>query len=66
MTIKPDIIKAKFREMRVNKDKIVAHIQKGGSGCTRCSLGRIVTQEDFEDKKREILRRCVILGWDKL
>jgi hypothetical protein len=63
---KSDILRAQFREIRVNKDKVVTQIQKGGSGCTRCYLGRIITQEDFEEKKKEILRRCVILGWDNL
>jgi len=50
-----DIRTADFGDMRVNYEKVVAHVRKWGGGCTRSSLGRIVTQEEFEDKKKRIL-----------
>jgi len=59
MIKKRDIKDADFGEMRVNKEKVVAHVRKWGGGCTRSSLGRIVTQEVFEDKKKRILGRRV-------
>jgi hypothetical protein len=47
------------RKMRVNKEKAVAQVRKYSNGCTRCYLGRIVTYEEFEDKKKKILGRQV-------
>lgn len=59
MAKKSEIIHANFGEMRINKEKVVAHIRKWGSGCTRSSQGRIATKEDLEVKKKRILGRKV-------
>ena len=63
MVNKHDIRAAEFGEMRVNKEKVIAQVRKWGGGCTRSSLGRVKTQEEFEaDKKRILGRVMAVLG----
>ena len=52
-----DIRTANFEEMRLTKEMAVVHVMKYGGGCTRSSLGRIKTEDEFEADKSRILGR---------
>jgi len=56
-SVREEIWDQELPPIRINKDTVKKQATRYGMGSVRLALGRIKTEEEFEEDKREILKK---------
>ena len=57
MLVKPDVWDRELQDIRIDRDDLVKNSQRYRIGSVRLAMGRVCTQEEFEQEKQKILNR---------
>jgi len=54
---KPDVWDRELREIRIDRDEIIKNSNRYRIGSVRLAMGRVCTQEEFDEEKQKILSK---------
>ncbi len=54
---KPDVWDRELREIRIDRDELIKNSNRYRIGSVRLAMGRVCTQEEFDDEKQKILSK---------
>jgi hypothetical protein len=57
MLVKPDVWDRELQDIRIDREDLVKNSQRYRIGSVRLAMGRVCTQEEFDQEKQKILSR---------
>ena len=54
---KPDVWDRELREIRIDRDELIKNSNRYRIGSVRLAMGRVCTQEEFDEEKQKILSK---------
>lgn len=54
---KPDVWDRELREIRIDRDELIKNSNRYRIGSVRIAMGRVCTQEEFDEEKQKILSK---------
>lgn len=54
---KPDVWDRELQEIRIDRDELIKNSNRYRIGSVRLALGRVCTQEEFDEEKKKILSK---------
>ncbi|MDO9036092.1 MAG: hypothetical protein Q7U51_12930 [Methanoregula sp.] len=54
---KPDVWDRELREIRIDRDEIIKNSNRYRIGSVRLAMGRVCTQEEFDEEKQKIISK---------
>ena len=54
---KPDVWDRELREIRIDQDELIKNSNRYRIGSVRIAMGRVCTQEEFDEEKQKILSK---------
>ena len=57
MLKKPDVWDRELQEIKIDRDEIIKNSNRYRIGSVRLAMGRVCTQEEFDEEKQKILSK---------